>query len=148
MFKIKDESELEPIKNIIDEYIKYCDVYHHLRKMFNMQTLQSLDINLLRKNRFDFEYINPELKQYQFDIVLNDDLSVTVKGYFVDEVDNANINHKTYKTYGYNLNIKTIENDEKVQLTFSAMRRNFSLYELTNKIKDIIDILDNVPNHI
>lgn len=151
VFKLKDESYLESIKHIIDEYIVYCDVYHQLRKMFNMRTLQSLDINLLGKNHFNFECASSRFENYQFDIVLNDDLSVKiVKGYFVDKVDNVNITHNTYKTYGYNLNIKAIEspkNNEKVQLTFSAMRRNFSLNELTNKIKEIINILDNVPDY-
>ena len=150
VFKIKDESYLESIKNIIDEYIVYCDVYHQLRKMFNMRTLQSLDITLLGKNHFNFECASSRFENYQFDIVLNDDLSVkTVKGYFIDKVDNVNITHNTYKTYGYNLNIKAIEspkNNEKIQLTFSATRRNFPLHELTNKIKEIINILNDVPD--
>lgn len=152
VFKIKDESYLESIKHIIDEYINYCVVYHQLRKMFNTRTLQSLDINLLGKNSFNFECASHRFENYQFDIVLNDDLSVkTVKGYFIDKTDNVNICHTTYKSYGYNLNIKAIEsnkNNEKIQLTFSTTRRNFPLDELTNKIKEINNILDNVPDYI
>lgn len=116
-----------------------------------MRTLQSLDITLLGKNHFNFECASSRFENYQFDIVLNDDLSVKiVKGYFVDklnELDDVNINHKTYKSYGYNLNIKAIDNNEKVQLTFLAMRRDFPLHELTIKIKDIINILDEIPNY-
>ena len=152
VFKLTDESYLESTINIIDDYIVYCDVYHQLRKMFNMRTLQSLDVNLLGQNYFNFECISSRFENYQFDIILNDDLSVkTVKGYFIDKTDNVNIYSKPHKSYGYNLNIKAIESNkthEKVQLTFSATRRNFPLDELTNKIKEIINILNDVPDYI
>lgn len=147
---VDNQMSLNTINTLLDCEINYCHIYHHLRDLFKIKDLLTIQpVSYLENpNQFEFNY-----SLYNFKLTLNDNLTVqSLVGTFDDLDNEVSI---SFKKYGFDLDIIAYESYDdtfcsspKFKLAFKVKRENFTLNVLRTKIVEICEILDGIPDYV
>ena len=135
---ITNEHALKIAHNIVDNYLKLIEIHHALTNILNDNEINGIYFT----NRDVIGEFKFSRASYNYTIKIDDNYTVSsLKGSFEgnEKLHTIPVN---YKDIDFEINIDSIDDD--FFLDFTVERTNFSLDELSDKIKELHSDLDEL----